>query len=78
MKELQNIQTAIKDLLLQRETFYRCNEDGSFSQVDLVNELYDDIFQLIQREKRKAKREVINEILEEANSLASWDRLKII
>lgn len=56
----------LKHLILQRETFYRRNEDDSFSQVDLINEFYEDIEQLLSersfsKEELKRIRKRVNE-----------------
>lgn len=49
------MEQEIKDLLLHRETFYRSNEDGSFSRVDMLNEFYEDIKNFLKQEIEKAE-----------------------
>ena len=48
------MEQEIKDLLLHRETFYRSNEDGGFSRVDMLNEFYEDIKNFLKQEIEKA------------------------
>ena len=58
------MEQEIKDLLLHRETFYRSNEDGSFSRVDMLNEFYEDIKNFLKQEIDKAREEGRREALE--------------
>ena len=58
------MEQEIKDLLLHRETFYRSNEDGSFSRVDMLNEFYEDIKNFLKQEIEKARKDIYSEFLE--------------
>ena len=62
----------IVDMLWQRETFYRCNEDGSFSKVDLVNEFYDDIQQELSKAREEGRREGGQAFLRDTLSYCSF------
>lgn len=55
-KEEKDWGDEIENLLLHRETFFRCNEDDSFSRVDMLYEFYEDIESLLEQAREEGKK----------------------